>query len=187
MGFDAHAALTELPIAWAPTPEYQQRSRLGRFMRSCGFEEYETFLAWSQERPAEFWNAVVRDLDLEFYELYETTVDLSRYTSGFNSLFCKPARFSPACVFFAGITVAERVARTISVDVKSNSVTPERNVEADEAVCFGAFPPHNSPCSVQRRLPRASASTGSACSPSFIAFESFSRILLIYPSPSLPP
>ena len=46
------SALTELPIAWHPSKEYREKSRLLRFMRGCGFEDYEEFLTWSQREPA---------------------------------------------------------------------------------------------------------------------------------------
>lgn len=71
-------SLIHLPVAWQPTEEYLEKSRLRRFMRSCGFEAYEPFLAWSQEQPGEFWEAVTRDLDLQFFESPSTPVDLGR-------------------------------------------------------------------------------------------------------------
>jgi acetyl-CoA synthetase len=71
-------AITGLPVAWRPTPEYVERSRLRRFMEKVGFADYEAFLAWSAAEPAAFWDAAMRDLDLRFYEPYERTLDLSR-------------------------------------------------------------------------------------------------------------
>jgi acetyl-CoA synthetase len=72
------AALTDLPIAWRPTAEYLERSRLLRFLQAQGLPDYEALLRWSVEQPARFWDAVVRDLDLRFYEPYEQVADLSR-------------------------------------------------------------------------------------------------------------
>lgn len=69
------SALTELPIAWHPGEEYREKSRLLRFMRARGFEEYEAFLTWSQQEPAAFWDAVMQDLDLQFYTPYQQTLD----------------------------------------------------------------------------------------------------------------
>jgi len=68
-------ALTDLPIAWTPSPEYLERSRLLKFMRAQGFEDYDEFLRWSVDEPAAFWDATMRDLDLQFYDPYERTFD----------------------------------------------------------------------------------------------------------------
>ncbi len=65
-------------VAWRPTPEYVERSRLRRFMRAAGVASYDALLSWAAADPARFWDAVVRDLDLQFYRPYTTTLDLSR-------------------------------------------------------------------------------------------------------------
>ena len=65
-------------IVWRPTTAYLERSRLRRFMRDAGVDSYEALLAWSNADPARFWNAAVRDLDLQFYQPYTRTLDLSR-------------------------------------------------------------------------------------------------------------
>ena len=65
-------------VAWRPTPEYIERSRLRRFMHAVGVTSYEALLAWGAADPARFWDAVIRDLDLAFYQPYTTTLDLSR-------------------------------------------------------------------------------------------------------------
>jgi acetyl-CoA synthetase len=69
-------ALTSLPVAWRPDAECVERSRLRRFMRACGFADYDAFLAWSVAEPAAFWEAVVtRDLDLRFQQPYSAVLD----------------------------------------------------------------------------------------------------------------
>jgi len=65
-------------IVWRPTADYIERSRLRRFMRDAGVDSYEALLAWSNADPARFWDAAVRDLDLQFYQPYTRTLDLSR-------------------------------------------------------------------------------------------------------------
>jgi acetyl-CoA synthetase len=72
------SALTDLPVAWTPTADYLERSRLLKFMGAQGFDNYEAFLQWSVAEPAAFWDAVMPDLDLQFYEPYEQTLDASR-------------------------------------------------------------------------------------------------------------
>jgi acetyl-CoA synthetase len=78
MPADSSASIQELPVAWEPSQAYRERSRLLRFLRAQGFEEYEAFRQWSVDQPAAFWDATMRDLELEFYEPYEQTLDTSR-------------------------------------------------------------------------------------------------------------
>ncbi len=65
-------------VVWRPTADYIERSRLRRFMRDAGVDSYEALLAWSNADPARFWDAAVRDLDLQFYQPCTRTLDLSR-------------------------------------------------------------------------------------------------------------
>ena len=66
-------------IAWTPGADLFARSRLLRFMREQGFgpDEYPGFHTWSVRETAAFWDAVMRDLDLQFLKPYTSTVDLS--------------------------------------------------------------------------------------------------------------
>jgi len=64
-------------IAWRPSAAYLERSRLLRFMGAVGVASYQDLLVWSVADPAHFWDAVLRDLDIEFYRPHTTTLDLS--------------------------------------------------------------------------------------------------------------
>ena len=64
-------------IAWRPSAAYLERSRLLRFMGAVGVASYQDLLVWSVADPARFWDAVLRDLDIEFYRPHTTTLDLS--------------------------------------------------------------------------------------------------------------
>jgi acetyl-CoA synthetase len=65
------------PIAWTPTPEYLERSRLLRFMRRQGISTYDELVVRAAASPAWFWDAVVKDLDLRWYAPYDSVLDLS--------------------------------------------------------------------------------------------------------------
>jgi acetyl-CoA synthetase len=65
-------------VVWRPPTHYVERSRLRRFMRTVGVDSYHELLAWAAADPARFWDAAVRDLELEFYQQYTATLDLSR-------------------------------------------------------------------------------------------------------------
>jgi acetyl-CoA synthetase len=65
-------------IVWRPSKEYVERANVTRFMRTNGIETYEELVRRSVQDVAWFWDAVVRDLGIEFYEPYERVLDTSR-------------------------------------------------------------------------------------------------------------
>ncbi|MDQ3707377.1 MAG: AMP-binding protein [Chloroflexota bacterium] len=65
-------------IAWRPTPEYTVRSRLRHFMLRHGLHAFGQLVERYSADPAWFWQAVVEDLGLEWYEPYTQVLDLSR-------------------------------------------------------------------------------------------------------------
>src|SRR3954463_7811429 len=65
-------------IVWRPTAAHLERSRLRRFMAREGIASFEELLARAADDVSWFWDATVKDLDLEFYRPYERVVDLSR-------------------------------------------------------------------------------------------------------------
>jgi acetyl-CoA synthetase len=65
-------------IVWSPTPGNVERANVTRFMRAHRIETYEDLVERSVADVAWFWDAVVRDLDIEFMEPYEQVLDVSR-------------------------------------------------------------------------------------------------------------
>jgi acetyl-CoA synthetase len=65
-------------IAWRPTPEYRDRSRLAAFIARYQLADLDGLLRRSVEDPRWFWRAVLDDLGIEFYEPYRDILDLSR-------------------------------------------------------------------------------------------------------------
>lgn len=64
-------------IVWRPTPAYIERSRLYRFMQQHGVTSFEELLARSTQDVEWFWDAVVRDLGMKWFEPYSRVLDLS--------------------------------------------------------------------------------------------------------------
>jgi len=64
-------------IVWRPTKEYLERANVTRFMRTHGIATYEELLARSVGDVAWFWDAVVKDLGIEFFEPYSEVLDTS--------------------------------------------------------------------------------------------------------------
>jgi acetyl-CoA synthetase len=65
-------------IVWRPDTEWIAESRLTRFMRRHGIVDYDALLAWSVANVGRFWEAVLEDLDIQFYRPYDRILDLTR-------------------------------------------------------------------------------------------------------------
>src|SRR5262245_58904350 len=65
-------------IAWRPGEDALKRSRLLRLMRSNGIATLDELRRRAVADVAWFWDAVVRDLGLEFERPYEQVLDLSQ-------------------------------------------------------------------------------------------------------------
>jgi len=64
-------------IVWEPTPEYIEHANLTRFMRQHGIKDFSELMQRSTEDVAWFTEAVLKFLDIQFYEPYSQVVDLS--------------------------------------------------------------------------------------------------------------
>jgi acetyl-CoA synthetase len=65
-------------IVWSPSEDYVRRANVTRLMRTHGIETYDELVTRSQDDVEWFWDAVVRDLGIEFYEPYRAVLDDSR-------------------------------------------------------------------------------------------------------------
>src|SRR5689334_20093864 len=68
----------QLEICWRPSPAMVEQSNLTRFMARHGLRSFKELLSWSVADVARFWDAVVNDLGLEWYEPYTRVLDLSQ-------------------------------------------------------------------------------------------------------------
>ncbi len=65
-------------VAWEPNPEWIAQSNLARFITRHGLAGYDALLEKAASDVAWFWDAVMADLDIQFYRPYDRIVDLSR-------------------------------------------------------------------------------------------------------------
>ena len=65
-------------IAWRPTKEHIERSRLTAFIKKHGLTGLDDLMERSTRDLEWFWRAVLDDLGIEFYEPYTQVVDLSQ-------------------------------------------------------------------------------------------------------------
>jgi acetyl-CoA synthetase len=65
-------------IIWRPTPEYRERARVARFMRTHGIDSLESLQRRSVEDPEWYWHAVARDLGVRWTVPYSRVLDDTR-------------------------------------------------------------------------------------------------------------
>ena len=70
--------MTSGEIAWRPTADYVNRSRLKAFIDLHGLRTCDELLARSIADPEWFWREVLDELAIEFYEPYTQVLDTSR-------------------------------------------------------------------------------------------------------------
>jgi acetyl-CoA synthetase len=64
-------------MIWEPTREFVESTNVWRFMRRLGFDDREAFLRFSRESPDRFWDEMMREMRVEWFEPYREVVDLS--------------------------------------------------------------------------------------------------------------
>ncbi|MGH2554492.1 MAG: acetate--CoA ligase [Actinomycetota bacterium] len=64
-------------VVWSPSEDYVERANVTRLMRAHGIGSYEELVKRSQDDVEWFWEAVVRDLQIEFYEPFRQILDES--------------------------------------------------------------------------------------------------------------
>jgi acetyl-CoA synthetase len=63
---------------WRPTEEWIRAANVYRFMRRLGFDSLEQFLQFSREHNEQFWDQMVRELEIEWFQPYDRVLDSSR-------------------------------------------------------------------------------------------------------------
>ena len=63
---------------WEPTEEFIESTNVYRFMQRLGLDTGSEFIAWSQEHNEQFWDEMVRELGMEWFEPYTQVLDASR-------------------------------------------------------------------------------------------------------------
>jgi acetyl-CoA synthetase len=65
-------------IVWRPSEEDIERANVTRLMRAHGIGSYDELVKRSQDDVEWFWDAVVKDLGIEFFQNYTAVVDQSK-------------------------------------------------------------------------------------------------------------
>jgi acetyl-CoA synthetase len=65
-------------FVWKPTKDYIQRTNIKRFMDKYAISNYDELIQRSTEDLSWFWDAVMKDLDIRWYQPYTTIYDDSK-------------------------------------------------------------------------------------------------------------
>jgi acetyl-CoA synthetase len=63
---------------WQPTREWVENTNVYRFMNRLGFRTADDFLRFSHESLEQFWDEMVREAGIEWFQPYEKVLDDSR-------------------------------------------------------------------------------------------------------------
>ncbi|MCA0969003.1 AMP-binding protein [Halobacillus litoralis] len=64
--------------AWIPTEEQKKQTRLFQWMNRLGFDDYESFHQKTVTDIDWFWDKALKELEYEWHENYDETLDLSK-------------------------------------------------------------------------------------------------------------
>ena len=65
-------------IVWKPTSDYIKNANITRFMKKNKIKDYTHLMKKSTEDIEWFWDAVIKDLDIEWYKPFEKVLDDSK-------------------------------------------------------------------------------------------------------------
>src|SRR5438309_9341169 len=65
-------------VIWEPSRESIEATNVWRFMQRLGFDDREAFLHFSRENPERFWDEMMREMRVEWFEPYTRVLDATR-------------------------------------------------------------------------------------------------------------
>ncbi len=65
-------------MIWNPSQGFIESTNVWRFMQRLGFSDREAFLRFSRENPERFWDEMMREMRVEWFEPYQQVLDESR-------------------------------------------------------------------------------------------------------------
>jgi acetyl-CoA synthetase len=65
-------------MIWEPSSDFIRQTNVWRFMQRLGFQDLSAFLQFSREEPERFWDEMMREMRVEWFEPYRQTLDVSR-------------------------------------------------------------------------------------------------------------
>ncbi|HWD00468.1 MAG TPA: AMP-binding protein [Candidatus Sulfopaludibacter sp.] len=63
-------------MIWEPSPAFIENTNVWRFMQRLGFDDREQFLRFSRENPERFWDELMREMRVAWFQPYTQVLDL---------------------------------------------------------------------------------------------------------------
>ncbi|AKG04846.1 AMP-dependent synthetase [Salimicrobium jeotgali] len=70
--------MTTYEDVWIPSEEKMKQTRLYQWMKRLGYEDYKQFHQATVSDISWFWDEAVKEIDFEWFDSYQKTLDLSR-------------------------------------------------------------------------------------------------------------
>ena len=65
-------------MIFEPSQDFIEQTNVWRFLRRLGFSDREAFLRFSRENPERFWDEMMREMRVDWFEPYRQVMDSSR-------------------------------------------------------------------------------------------------------------
>jgi acetyl-CoA synthetase len=65
-------------MIWNPTQDWIESTNVWRFMQRLELQDREAFLLFSRKNPERFWDEMMREMGVEWFEPYQQVLDASR-------------------------------------------------------------------------------------------------------------
>jgi acetyl-CoA synthetase len=65
-------------MIWEPSRESIETTNVWRFLRRLGFTNREDFLSFSSQEPEQFWDEIMREMRVDWFQPYHQVMDTSR-------------------------------------------------------------------------------------------------------------
>ena len=65
-------------MIWQPSRDFIEKTNVWRFMRRLGLADRQAFLRFSREQPERFWDEMMREMGVEWFQPYEQVLNASR-------------------------------------------------------------------------------------------------------------
>lgn len=65
-------------MIWEPSREFVESTNVWQFMKRLGFHDREEFLGFTRDEPERFWDEILREMHVEWFEPYQQVMDASR-------------------------------------------------------------------------------------------------------------
>ena len=64
-------------MIWEPARDFVEATNVWQFMQRLGFSDREDFLRFSRDEPERYWDEMMREMRVQWFEPYKKVIDTS--------------------------------------------------------------------------------------------------------------